>query len=606
MQTDTNIIHQRKAILIVEDSPTQAETLKYSLEKRGNRVAVATNGFEAMDYLETHEAEMVISDIVMPGMDGYELCSKIKSDQKYRSMPVILLTSLTDPHNIIEGLNCSADNFILKPYDEEYLLSQVEYIRSNHVLRDHERSQFEVKIFFGGQLHSITSDRLQILDLLMSTYENAVHKNYELERVRQELSDLNARLEQLVKDRTADLTAEIAIRKRTEEELIAAKQRAEESNHLKTTLLANMSHEFRTPMNGILGFSNILESQVHDPDLRTYVGHIRRSGMRLLTTLNSIMDYSQLESGSMKVYLKDVDLSSLLRTLVPRFETYVLEKKIQLNFHPSANPVAGLDHDLVVKAISNLIDNAIKFTSRGSVNIDLNIRYLEANKPWAVIRISDTGIGITPDKLSLIFEEFRQGSEGYSRSYEGTGLGLTISNKIVALMNGKIEVESTLGMGSVFTVYFPANQVAEEIKSTPYKEISRKEKVSDKLNLLLVEDNPANQMLVDVYINRKYNLDIVADGHSSIDMASRKQYDAILMDINLGSGIDGLEAANEIRKLPGYAETPVVALTGYTESSEKERILNGGCSHYLSKPFSKEGLLGIINEIFEPGQVAIS
>jgi len=606
MQTDINNIHQRKAILIVEDSPTQAEKLKYSLEKRGNHVAVATNGFEAIAYLEDHDVEMVISDIVMPGMNGYELCSRIKSDQKYRSMPVILLTSLTDPQNIIEGLNCSADNFILKPYDEEYLLSQVEYIRSNHALRDHERSQFEVKIFFGGQLHSITSDRLQILDLLMSTYENAVHKNYELEQVRQELSDLNARLEQLVKDRTADLTAEIAIRKRTEEELIAAKQRAEESNHLKTTLLANMSHEFRTPMNGILGFSNILETQVQDPDLRTYIGHIRRSGMRLLTTLNSIMDYSQLDSGSMKVYIKDVDLSSLLQSLVPHFETCAHEKKIQFYLHLSANPVAGLDHDLVVKAIANLIDNAIKFTSQGSVTISLSIMHLEDNNPWAVIKISDTGIGITPDKLTVIFEEFRQGSEGYSRSYEGTGLGLTISSRIVALMNGKIEVESTLGRGSVFTVYFPANQFADEIMNKRPKAMSRKEKSSDKLDLLLVEDNPANQMLVDVYINKKYNLDTVADGQSSIDMASRKQYDAILMDINLGSGIDGLEATNEIRKLPGYDHTPVIALTGYTESSEKERILNGGCSHYLSKPFSKEGLLGIIDEIFEPGQTATS
>lgn len=588
----------KKPILIVEDSPTQAETLRHTLEKHGNQAVTAANGFEALKYLEGQEAEMVISDIVMPGMDGYELCTKIKSNPDLSSMPVILVTSLTDPQNIIAGLNCSADNFILKPYDEKYIISQINHIRASQDLKEHEKAESEVKFYFGGELRSITSNRLQILDLLRSTYESAIQKNHELELVRQELSNLNASLEQMVRERTADLTLEIAMRKRTEEELLAAKKRAEESNQLKSSLMANMSHEFRTPMNGILGFSNMLEVALDDPTLVSYVGHIRRSGMRLLGTLNSIMEYSQFESGSIKMKVDTVDIASLLDMMRPQFLNLIEETNLDFDLLLTEKPMVQADRDFLSKAILKLFENALKFTRLGHVQIELD-RFNRNGQEYAVIKVADTGIGINADKIDLIFEEFRQGSEGFSRSHEGTGLGLTISNRIVKLMGGWIDVESVVNKGSVFSIFIPVAIPDLKIKGDEPKNEQNTGKLNRRLDLLLVEDNYTNQVLVEVYIGKIHHIDIASDGLRSIELATRKKYDGILMDINLGEGMNGLEAAREIQRLPGYEATPIIAMTGYTQTQEKEKILREGCSHYIPKPFRKEDLIKLLSEIYK-------
>ena len=206
-------------ILIAEDSPTQSEYLRSILERRGFLVSVASNGKQALESMRKQKPAIVISDIVMPEMDGYELCHQIKSDDEFKAVPVILLTSLSDPADIIRGLLCAADNFIVKPFDEKYLFSRIEYILVNRKLREQSRTQLGVEIYFAGKRHSITSDRLQILDLLFSTYETAVEKNLALAKVSEELQALNKELEQRVKERTADLSVEIEQRKRVEEEL---------------------------------------------------------------------------------------------------------------------------------------------------------------------------------------------------------------------------------------------------------------------------------------------------------------------------------------------------------------------------------------------------
>jgi len=192
-------------ILVVEDSPTQSEYLKSILEQRGFHVSVASNGKQALESVLRQKPTIVISDIMMPEMDGYELCRQIKSDELLKDIPVILLTSLSDPADIVRGLLCAADNFIVKPYDEKYLFSRIEYILVNRKLRKHAGTQLGVEIYFAGQRHSITSDRLQILDLLFSTYETAIQKNKELLHVQEELRKINLLLEEKVMERTAAL-----------------------------------------------------------------------------------------------------------------------------------------------------------------------------------------------------------------------------------------------------------------------------------------------------------------------------------------------------------------------------------------------------------------
>ncbi|MEA2039393.1 MAG: response regulator [Thermodesulfobacteriota bacterium] len=176
-------------ILIVEDSSTQALQLQSLLEKSGYKVSVAANGAEAFSHLEDHFPDLVISDILMPEMDGYELCRKIKEDDDLKSIPVLLLTQLTEPEDIIKGLDAGADNFVTKPYDPKLLLSQIEYILVNRAMRTSSRTEIGMEVFFAGKKHFVNSDRMQILDLLFSTYQNSLQQKRELEKMNKELKE---------------------------------------------------------------------------------------------------------------------------------------------------------------------------------------------------------------------------------------------------------------------------------------------------------------------------------------------------------------------------------------------------------------------------------
>jgi len=174
-------------ILIVEDSPTQAEELKYILETKCFNAQITKNGMEALDYLEGHMPSIIISDIIMPEMDGYQLCKKIKSDSRMKHIPVMLLTTLSEPEDVIKGLDCGSDSFMIKPYDEEVLISRINYILLNAEVRKNTTTEMGIEIVFAGKKHFITSTRIQILDLLISTYENAIQKARELENTVKEL-----------------------------------------------------------------------------------------------------------------------------------------------------------------------------------------------------------------------------------------------------------------------------------------------------------------------------------------------------------------------------------------------------------------------------------
>ena len=219
MNTKAGFLQDAVEILIVEDSLTQAEQLKYFLEQAGYRVMAAENGNQALVLLRECLPTLIITDIIMPEMDGYELCKRIKQDERSQEIPVILLTSLTSAEDVLEGLACGADNFITKPYSEEYLLSSIEKILAGKKLRKNERVRIGVEIMFAGKTRFITADQQQMLSLLISTYEAAVHRNSELVKAQDELRELNERLEDLVELRTAALSAEIVERKQAEEAL---------------------------------------------------------------------------------------------------------------------------------------------------------------------------------------------------------------------------------------------------------------------------------------------------------------------------------------------------------------------------------------------------
>jgi PAS domain S-box-containing protein len=265
----------------------------------------------------------------------------------------------------------------------------------------------------------------------------------------------------LVKDTTGKQIARVGFarditdRKKSEKELIEAKEKAEEMNRLKTNFLFNMSHELRTPLVGILGFAQILEEETTDSTRKEMVNMILTGARRLSVTLNQLLDLAKIESNRASILWKKLNLINIISDTIKVHSDSASKKQLKISsvFSPGDFIIMG-DERMLFNIFDNLINNAIKFTYKGEIIIDVSVWENETN-PLVVVKIIDTGIGISEDKLELIFEEFRQASEGLGRGFEGTGLGLTITKKYVEFLKGKIEVHSKQGMGSTFTVSFP-------------------------------------------------------------------------------------------------------------------------------------------------------
>jgi len=416
------------------------------------------------------------------------------------------------------------------------------------------------------------------------------------------LSYFEARNVLLDSETVLSISRNITDRKILQKELISAKEKAEESDRLKSTLLNNMSHELRTPLNGILGFSEILINELSNPDFTEMAKHINNSGKRLMRTLDAIMQLSQLESGMKAVNIQKTEIDHIFRQIMGTYNPQARIKGLFLELREFQPMIGYLDQFFFIQSISNILDNAVKFTREGGVTITVEeiinqeIRLLSVN-------IDDTGIGISPDHLRFIFEEFRQVSEGHNRSFEGTGLGLTIANKMISLLGGTIEVDSKIGKGSHFRILVPFLKEKPGAKPPvldfpgPKKEDNSKEmSTPGKPVILLVEDNEINMQLTVAYLNQEFTVDWAQDGPSALEKTRTKKFDVILMDINLGPGMDGLQAAQSIRKMKDYKNIPIIALTGYTLFGDKERLIKGGCTDYLSKPFSKENIIKVIKE----------
>ena len=398
-------------------------------------------------------------------------------------------------------------------------------------------------------------------------------------------------------------------RKRAETELLVAKDKAEESDRLKTALLLNISHEFRTPLNGILGFGEILTETVNDPKHRKMVNTIVLLGHRLLHTFTSMLKLSQLEAENLKPTYAICNFSELVKEMLVYFKPRADVKSIEIRETIEKDVILTSDKAMLKDILFFLIDNAIKFTHSGCVWITLQ-KGFENGGEKIEFKVRDTGIGIEKGQLDIIFQAFRQVSEGFGRNYEGTGLGLTLSNRFASLLGGEIQVESELGSGSVFTLVFKTWQILHgsltTVEQTGINVINSHERINSKtespVKVLVVEDNEANVELVLLYLGKKFNADIATSGKEAVRCARQNDYDLILMDINLGSDMDGIQATKEIRSMKNYSSVPIIAVTGYSTKEEKERVLGQGLDDFLSKPFTVNELLTVISHwIKKPG-----
>lgn len=390
---------------------------------------------------------------------------------------------------------------------------------------------------------------------------------------------------------------DITERKRAEAVLVAAKEQAEEIARLKSNFLANMSHEIRTPLTGILGFSSILAEEITDPEQREFVTLIEKSGRRLMETLNSVLDLARLESGRMDLNLEPLPVAQSVNEIVNLMQPMACERHIILKadiVEPEVEAV--LDVGALNRVLTNLVGNAIKFTAEGSVTVEL-----DATTTSVVLRVRDTGVGIDPEFLPRLFEEFEQESTGIGRSHEGSGLGLTITHQLIERMGGSISVESEKGVGTVFEVCFPRTVSIEGSSETEPEEgsVPRMMVPGRGNSVLVVDDNETTRFLMERMLDIDYGTYAAGTVEEAIAAASNLQYDAVLMDINLGAKASGEDVMHRIRQLAGYQDVPIVAFTAYALPGDRERFLNSGFDGYLSKPFTKPQLLSLLSELID-------
>ena len=399
------------------------------------------------------------------------------------------------------------------------------------------------------------------------------------------------------------LKEDITERKSLLADLIEAKEKAEEMNRVKAYFFANMSHELRTPFVGIVGFSELLSESLQNPEEKEMANQILKSSKRLTETLNKILNVTRLEFDKLEVKLRDIDVIEMIDQLKILFSKSASSKNISIKTKISQDEiVVKTDGRMLDEMITNLLNNAIKYTQDGFIDISAETIVRE-NKNYLLLKVADTGVGIPKNKQEIIWKEFRQVSEGMNRSFEGTGLGLTIIKKYVETLSGKITLESEIGKGSTFVIEIPVEIVSKK-EVNKSKEIVLKqtqnniEIKSRKPKILYVEDDVIALSYVDKVLKAFYEIDTAFNATIALELANKNIYEAMLLDINLGKGIDGVELMQMMRKINGYNKIPIVAVTAYAAESDRLEFLAKGFTHYLSKPFTSVELRGMLGKIF--------
>lgn len=391
-------------------------------------------------------------------------------------------------------------------------------------------------------------------------------------------------------------------RQRSEMYLQVARDRAESANRAKSEFLANMSHEIRTPITAVIGYADLLSvpKDRNERDVK-WAKQILKSAEHLKALLNDILDLSQVEAGELSIQRTDVELKPFLTEIVDMFEQRVREKLLAFHWKIQENVPKRIvaDQTRLRQILTNLLSNAIKFTSVGQVELNVSERSGEI-----VFEIKDSGIGISSGHLRQIFEPFRR-VDGRPDAPGGTGLGLAISERLAKLLNGRIDVTSTPGIGSRFTLTLPLQEAqgAEALQATSVRDNDVAIRDLRGLRILLVEDNPDNQQIFLHMLEAEGVVPCMANnGQEGLEMATSSkldQFDLILMDMQMPV-MDGFSATREIRRR-GIA-TPIVALTAYAMESDKQKCLDAGCDAFLTKPLVRSQLIACMTNLVADAQ----
>lgn len=385
---------------------------------------------------------------------------------------------------------------------------------------------------------------------------------------------------------------DITEKKKILQDLVLAKEKAEESDRLKTAFLHNISHEIRTPMNAIMGFSEFLvDPELPEQKRKQFVEIILRSGNQLLSIINDIISIAIIEAGQEKLYETDTNLAEIIRLVYNQYLSQAANQHIELRCEPllcENDYYIKTDKTKLTQILSNLVGNAIKFTHQGYVELGYHVE-----KEYILFYVRDTGIGIPKEAQGDIFKRFRQARRSDGKIYGGSGLGLAISKAYLDLMGGRIWVESEEGKGSNFYFTIPNRPLIISQKDDDVSNIEPTLSFKSKKRILVAEDEESNFALIEEYLS-DLNIEIVRaeDGEEAIEICELQQpIDLILMDIKMPRK-DGLEATMAIKKK--YPTIPIIAQTAYALEEDRTKILQAGCDDYVSKPLSRERLIQVI------------
>jgi PAS domain S-box-containing protein len=389
--------------------------------------------------------------------------------------------------------------------------------------------------------------------------------------------------------------------KKTEQELLKAKEKAEESDRLKSAFLANMSHEIRTPMNGILGFADLLKTPgLTGKEQQRYIEIIEKSGTRMLNIINDIVDISKIEAGQMELHVMESNINKQIGYIYTFFKPEAEAKGINLFFkNPllAKEAIIKTDGEKLYAILTNLVKNALKFTHKGSIELGYDLAVTNNHVTLLKFYVKDTGIGIPEDRLEAIFERFIQADIADEMAYQGAGLGLAISKAYVEMLGGKIWVESELGKGSTFYFTLPYKTEPEKKSIDGQHAPSEKNNNIRKLKTLIVEDDEVSGMLIE--ITAKMFSEEILKARTGVEAVgacrNNPDIDLVLMDIRMPE-MNGYDAVGIIREF--NKEVIIIAQTAHGLAGDREKAIKSGCNDYISKPVNKNELLGLIEKYF--------
>jgi len=530
-------IEDKAKILIVDDVPGKLMAIAAVLESLDQTIVSVTSGAEALRRLLSDDFAVILLDVNMPGLDGFETAALIRQRKRSEHTPIIFLTAFPDDTYAEKGYSLGAVDYILTPPAPEVLRTKV------------------------------------------AVFVELYHKNEQVKR-------------------QADQRVQLA-------QEHAARLAAERANLAKSQFLTNMSHELRTPMTAIIGMTDLALSEELPDQVGEYLQAVQTNAYLLLELLNEILDLSKLEAGKFALERAPFTLRKIVNELNQSFGYRAGEKGLEFKaIVAEAAPDSLVGDSLRLRQVlMNLLTNAIKFTDKGRVTLEIEVESACAREAWLRFTVTDTGIGISPEDQERIFAPFTQVDASSSRLHSGAGLGLAIASELIRAMGGFRSVRSELGRGSVFSFTVPLVYEPQQSEGaskltpaqSPKPSAGQKIGLADaKLCVLLAEDTPTNQMLVVHTLKKRgHEIEVAGDGRTAVHMAQGKTFDVILMDLQM-PGMDGFEATAAIRALPGRDRTPIIALTAHTMVGDRERCLAAGMEEYLPKPLDLRKLIEVV------------